>query len=58
MVVITQIPEVNPDCTECNGEGVVFYNFWGEATNKNDEDFLSPDVKEEPCSKCERSILA
>jgi hypothetical protein len=56
--VITQIPEVNPDCTECNGEGVVFYNFWGEATNKDDEDFLSPDVKEEPCSKCERSILA
>ena len=52
------MPEVNPNCPECKGEGVILYNFWGEATRKDDESFLDPEVKEEPCPKCERRILA
>ena len=52
------IPEVNPNCPECNGEGVILYNFSGYAKFKDDEDYLNPEVREEPCPKCERRILA
>ncbi len=53
-----KIPEINPNCPECKGEGVILYNFWGEATRKDDEQYLNPDIREEPCPQCERSILA
>ena len=52
------IPEVNPHCPECKGSGVKLYNYWGEAQDKDDEQYLNPDIREEPCPQCERSILA
>ena len=54
-----KIPEVNPHCPECNGSGVKLYNYYcGEAQDKDDERYLNPDIREEPCQLCERSILA
>ena len=47
------IPEVNPNCPECNGEGVILYNLWQTQENR-----LGLVEKEEPCLKCERRILA
>lgn len=47
------IPEVNPNCPDCNGEGVILYNFW-----QTEENRLGLVEKEEPCPKCERRILA
>ena len=52
------IPEINPNCPECKGEGVVLYNFWGEARFKDDEEYLDQEVREEPCPECEKRILA
>jgi len=56
--LIAKIAEVNPHCPECKGAGVVLYNYWGEAASKDDDEFLNPDVREEPCPKCEGAKLA
>tara|TARA_R110002020_G_scaffold311688_1_gene527270 strand:+ start:370 stop:573 length:204 start_codon:yes stop_codon:yes gene_type:complete len=47
--LIINIAEVNPNCKECNGHGVMFYTYWkydlmGEKVQ---------DVGEEPCNKCD-----
>jgi hypothetical protein len=44
------IPEVNPHCTECKGEGVILYETFGYDFEGN----VAQDVHEEPCPKCER----
>ena len=56
--LIAKMAEVNPHCPECNGAGVVLYNFWGEARFKDDEEYLDQEVREEPCPKCEEAKLA
>tara|TARA_R110002167_G_scaffold101980_1_gene265016 strand:+ start:874 stop:1209 length:336 start_codon:yes stop_codon:yes gene_type:complete len=48
-----KIPEANPSCPECKGEGVVLYNYTGKAKRKDDDEYLNPEVREEPCPKCE-----
>ena len=53
-----KIPEVNPHCPACKGAGVVLYNYWGEAKYKDDDEYLDPDVREEPCPECEKAKLA
>jgi len=57
-IISMKIPEVDPHCPECKGEGVVLYNFLGEAKFKDDEEYLDQEVREEPCPKCEEAKLA
>lgn len=44
-----KMPEVNPHCTRCKGEGVVLYQYFVYDENGDPQ----KDVGEEPCPKCE-----
>jgi hypothetical protein len=41
-------------CKVCKGTKVTFYNFTGNAKYKDDDEFLNPEVREEPCPECQQ----